>query len=125
MANHLPAGRSLHTFVYRERDPSYRDGIAAWLARERPDVAMGMFGTEVFDQLGWQVPKDIARVTFDRSPGFPEHAGLEMRYEALGALAADVLTSEVILNRRGLPQVPVEYTVPCQWVNGRSAPSRR
>ncbi len=121
----LKPGQSIDTVVYRESDPNAIDVIAKWMKKYRPDIAMGMFGMEVFDAVGWKVPQDIARVTFDRSPGFPEHAGLELKYEAMGALAADVLISEIVLNRRGIPDSPVEYTVPCQWVDGSSAPVRR
>jgi len=125
MMGRLQPGQSIDIFTYRgESDPKSMDAIAAWLDKTRPELVMGMFGNEVFDRLGWKVPKDIAKVTFDKSPGFPTHAGLELRYEALGALAADVLISEIVLNRRGIPANPVEYTVPCHWVNGPSAPSK-
>jgi len=125
MKTQLKPGQSIDSFLYRgESDPKSMDAIAQWLARTKPELVMGMFGPDVFDRLGWSVPKDISKVTFDRSPGYPGHAGLELRYEALGALAADVLISEIVLNRRGIPPNPVEYTVACEWVNGSSAPSK-
>ncbi len=122
MARNLRSGQSINAFVYDESDPAMLKKIAGWLKRTRPELVMGMFGSEVFDHLGWKVPGDIARIAFDRSPESPSQAGLDLRYEVGGGLAADVLISEITLNRRGIPENPVEYTVACKWRNGGSAP---
>jgi LacI family transcriptional regulator len=125
LSRHLEPGQSIDEFRYSELDPDSNDKIAAWLKRTRPELVMGMFFPEVYQRLGWKVPRDIARIAFDRSPESPTEAGLDLRYEVCGNLAADVLISEITLNRRGIPPTPVEFTVACQWVNGRSAPPLR
>lgn len=121
MARQLRPDQLIDAFVYDQTDPHHEDRIADWLRQTRPELVMGMFEDEILGRLGWRVPQDIARVTFDRSPGCQSHAGLEQRYEVLGGLAADVLISEITLNRRGLPENPVEYTTTCKWVNSSSA----
>lgn len=124
LSQNLDHDQSIHVFPFSEYDPTRDDKMAEWLGQVRPDLVMGQFDRSVFDRLGWRVPKDIARVAFDRSPESPTEAGLDLRYELCGSLAADVLISQITLNQRGIPETPVEYTVPVQWVNGRSAPSR-
>ncbi len=125
MMRSLQPDQSIDVLQYSEADPEGgTERIVRWLERTRPELVMGMFFGHIFDHLGWRVPRDIARVAFDRSPESPNEAGLDLRYELGGALAADVLISQITLNRRGIPEMPVEYTMQCQWVNGRSAPSR-
>lgn len=120
----LKRGQSLEIFKYSQLDRKGIETVAKWLDRTRPEFAVGPGIYEAIQLLGWRIPQDIAMATFDRSPGFPEHAGLDQRYKAAGALAADVLINEITQNRRGIPSDPVEHTIRGRWVDGPTAPPR-
>lgn len=120
----LKPGQSLEILTLATPEDKEIKTIARWLKRIRPDFAVGPGVYEAISLLGWKIPKDIALATFDRSPGFPEHAGLNQRHEALGRLAADILVNEITQNRRGIPPDPVEHTIQGSWVDAASAPAR-
>jgi LacI family transcriptional regulator len=120
----LGAGQSLESLVYEGSGPEVIPVIARWLEAYRPDIVVGTWVADAIASLGWRVPEDVALLTFDRSPEYPNHAGLDQRYEATGRLAADVLISEITHNRRGIPADPVEHTVRGVWVDGPSAPRK-
>lgn len=121
----LAEGQALESLVYEGSGPEAIPQIAQWLERYRPDVVVGTWVAEAIQSLGWRIPEDIALLTFDRSPEFPTHAGLDQRYEASGELGADVLIKEITHNRRGIPSDPVEHTIRGTWIDGPSAPPRR
>lgn len=118
----LAEGYSLESLTYDGSGPEVIPKIAEWLERYRPDIVVGTWVAEAIKSLGWRIPDDIALLTFDRSPAFPTHAGLDQRYEASGELAADVIITEITHNRRGIPVDPVEHTIQGAWIDGPSAP---
>lgn len=119
---HLQPHQSLDALIFEEWGERAIDRVAKWLKEYRPELAMGNYVYEAACSLGWKIPDDMALITFDRSPEYPTHAGLDQRYEITGRVAADVLISEVTHNRRGIPDDPVEHTVYGVWVDGPSAP---
>lgn len=122
---HLRPGQSLDVFAYPQHGEDAIEPVAQWLRDCRPQLAVGTYVAEAIKRLGWRIPQDIALATFDRSPEYPEHAGLDQRYEAAGRVAADVLISEITHNRRGIPDEPVEHTIRGRWVEGSTAPPCR
>lgn len=120
----LNPGLSLEAFVYTQTGSDAIEPVARWLENTRPEVAIGTWVYEAIQLLGWKIPRDIALVTFDRSPEFPDHAGLDQRYEIIGRVAADVLISEITHNRRGIPSDPVEHAIHGHWYDGSTAPPR-
>ncbi len=120
---HLQPGRSLEFLVYEESGRNAIPLIARWLERHRPQVAVGTWVIDAIQELGWRIPEDIAVVTFDKSPEYPDHAGLDQRYEVSGMVAADVLITEITHNRRGIPTEPVEHLIQGRWLDGPSAPA--
>jgi LacI family transcriptional regulator len=122
---HLRPGQSLDIFIYPHHGEDAIEPVAQWLGNCRPQLAVGTYVSEAIERLGWRIPEDIALATFDRSPEYPDHAGLDQRYEAGGRVAADVLISEITHNRRGIPDDPVEHTIRGCWVDGSTAPPCR
>jgi LacI family transcriptional regulator len=120
----LKRGTSVEILKVSETGDKEIASIARWLRQTKPEFAFGPGVYEAIQYLGWNMPGDIAFATFDRSPGFPEHAGLDQRHEALGRLAGDVLVSEITQNRRGIPSEPVEHTIQGCWVDSATAPPR-
>jgi LacI family transcriptional regulator len=119
----LRRGQSMEILNVADIGESGVAEIARWLRRVKPEFVVGPGVYEAIQSLGWKIPGDIAFATFDRSPGFPEHGGLDQRHDMLGRLAADILVSEITQNRRGIPDDPVEHTIQGSWVNGASAPA--
>jgi LacI family transcriptional regulator len=122
VAQNLPHRQSIDAFVYDDSDGQFLQIVADWLQRTRPEVAVGTSVGYAIDLLGWRVPQDIALITFDHSPLYASHAGLDQRYEETGRLAADVLIGNLRNNRRGIPATPVEHMIKGEWVDGPSAP---
>lgn len=114
--------RSIKTLVYKESRADVIKLVAHWIRDNDFDFVVGNYVFEALDVMGWQIPRDIAAATFDRSVGFPHHAGLDQCHEATGALAADVIIGEITRNRRGIPDQPVEHTIQGKWVDGPTAP---
>ncbi len=121
---HLKPHQSLETLIFDQWGEPAIDTVATWLKEHRPELAMGTYVYEAAQSLGWRIPEDMALITFDRSPEYPDHAGLDQQYEITGQVAADILISEVTHNRRGIPDVPVEHTIQGVWIDGPSAPPR-
>jgi len=126
-AHHVGPGQSVETFVSELPGESQTPvaEVADWLKRYKPDYVIGTSVLPAIESLGLRVPGDIAVATFDRSPEYPDHAGLDQRYESLGQLAADVLIGELTQNRRGIPGTPVEHLINGRWVDGKTAPGRK
>jgi LacI family transcriptional regulator len=119
-----PPGHKIDSLIY---DLPFEESIgvvAKWLDTHRPQLAIGTAVFEAIKQLGWRIPRDIGFATFDHSPEYANHAGLDQQYEASGRIAADVLIGQVTQNRRGIPKQPVEHLVKGRWVDGPSAPRR-
>ncbi len=125
LRNHLAPEQSLESLVYQFADERAIPVVAQWLQQVKPDLVVGNYAWEAILSLGWRVPQDIAFATFDRSTLFPDHAGLDQRYETIGRVAADVLITEVSHNRRGLPADPVHHAIRGAWKHGPSAPPLR
>lgn len=121
----LKPGQSLEMRIYDNFAEKDTEKIAAWLKECEPDMLVGSWAINALDLLGWKVPRDIGMVTFDHSPEYLEHAGLDQCYAISAEIAADVLINGVTHNRRGVPKVPVEHTICGKWVDGPSAPPRR
>jgi LacI family transcriptional regulator len=75
--------------------------------------------------MDWRIPADVAFVSVDRSPDYPETAGFNQRHDIHGALAIDVLVGQLNSNMRGLPEHPMLHLVDGQWEDGDSAPGVR
>jgi LacI family transcriptional regulator len=111
--------------VFRQSDERAIPVVTKWLESHKPDLVIGNFVWEAIQSLGWRVPEEIAFATFDRSAEFPDHAGLDQRYEIVGRVAADVLITEITHNRRGIPKDPVQHAIKGAWSPGPSAPGRK
>lgn len=119
-----PPGYKVDSLIYDQPYDQAIPAIAQWLEAHKPDLAVGTAVFEAIRRLGWRIPRDIGFATFDHSPDFADHAGLDQQYEMSGRIAADVLIGQVTQNRRGIPKQPVEHLVKGRWIDGPSAPRR-
>lgn len=52
-------------------------------------------------------------------------AGIDQRFELVGAAAVDLIAERLSGNQRGLPETPKALRIPGRWVEGDSLPLAR
>ncbi|EIP98161.1 transcriptional regulator [Opitutaceae bacterium TAV1] len=113
--------------IYRfpRSHPDEIPGIQKWLRRNRPDAVLA---EEVvwwaIERMGWRVPQDVAFISVDRAPEYPDIGGFNQRHELHGSVAIDLLVGQILQNERGLPAIPREVLVKGEWADGISVPPK-
>jgi LacI family transcriptional regulator len=136
---HLRAGDRLPAYLFPAPEPAEAwlnegngpveadaGGFSAWLERNRPDVIIskGSFVLRQLRRLGLRIPRDIAFVDvfLERTDGAT--AGVRQNHETVGAVAVEILASQLQHNKFGLPEIPTTTYVEGTWFDGRSCPPR-
>jgi LacI family transcriptional regulator len=114
----------------RREDPARKlsdgsiHGLRYWLENYRPDVLVGPFATiqPLLEQLGREIPQDVALVdpfceTYDGSV-----AGVIQNFERVGGLAIELVDAQLQRNTRPLSQFPTLTLVDGAWRDGASMP---
>jgi LacI family transcriptional regulator len=121
----LQPDQSLDALVLERSDDTAKPLVREWLERLRPEVLIGTdIARQTLADMDWRVPDDIAFISVDRSPSFPEYAGFNQRHELFGRVGIDLLVSQLNANQRDIPQDPILNLVQGTWVDGPSAPVR-
>jgi LacI family transcriptional regulator len=98
--------------------------LSRWLATHRPEVIMSYapFVCGALQELGWEIPRDVAFVeTFlDQPDG--RVAGVHENCQRVGELAIDILSTQLQQNVRGVPEIPTVTLVEGSWCDGDSLP---
>jgi DNA-binding LacI/PurR family transcriptional regulator len=97
-----------------------------WVNRCRPDLILTFDGRVVgwLHELGMHVPEEVGVVNLSVHPTQPpdsptyKWAGIDGRYEQIGAAAFDVVLAQMLTNQRGLPQNARNVLVEGEWVKG-------
>ncbi|MDF3057238.1 MAG: LacI family transcriptional regulator [Rariglobus sp.] len=98
--------------------------IQEWLRAYRPEVVLGeTVSWRAITRMGWRVPQDIAFASVDWSARYAEIAGFNQRHELQGALAVDMVSSQITHNEQGLPANPRVVLVAGSWKAGKSVPA--
>jgi len=109
-----PPGVSVEIYVFERSSPTELPGIRKWLARHKPQVAIGEGSVwEAIGQMGLRVPQEIAYASADRAPEFPLIGGLDQNHDLWGGIGVELVSTALVHNERGMPAVPR-----CQWVEG-------
>ncbi len=121
-----PWGRQwIKSCIFSGSDASDRHRVRAWIEKERPDVILGEYlAWHVIHEMGWRIPDDVAFATFDWSAEHPDIGGIHQSHDIIGAMAVDLLTSQLTQNERGLPAVPKLLQIEGKWRDGESVPGR-
>ncbi|MDF3057090.1 MAG: LacI family transcriptional regulator [Rariglobus sp.] len=121
-----PWGRQwIKSCIFSGTDASDRRRVRAWIEKERPDVILGEYlAWHVIHEMGWTIPSDVAFATFDWSDEHLEVGGIYQGHEIIGAMAVDLLTSQLTQNERGLPLIPKLLQIEGKWRDGESVPQR-
>ncbi len=126
-ARHEPWGRThLKSLVFPDTSEEERARIMEWIRRHRPDVIVGEeFVWRALQRMNWAVPRDVAYVSLDWAPTWPGIGGVDQRHEIIGAMAVDIVASELMQNERGLPAIPKLLLVEGIWRDDVTIPDRR
>jgi DNA-binding LacI/PurR family transcriptional regulator len=97
-----------------------RENFTRWFRRHKPDVVLG-HNTEAIDwmeSLGAKVPAGHGFVCLNVLAVPRPCAGLDLQPRVLGARAAELLVAQLQRNETGIPEWPVNTTLPARWIDG-------
>ena len=116
----LPKGRRIPLFVGSEEENSFAE-FRKWQAKWKPDVLLTLYGHEKqwLKKLGLQVRKDIGLACVIRPPG-SALAGINDRYDEIGAATVELVASKIAFNQYGIPPYPKLILIEGHWVEGKS-----
>lgn len=99
--------------------------FARWMEKFKPDVILskGSFVLPVFEKLGLSIPRDLAFVDLFLEDFSGKQAGVRQNHEAVGALAVELLATQIQCNKFGIPEIPTTTFVEGTWFDGASCPS--
>lgn len=120
---HLADQSRVPVFIFPHNDFSKdAEVFLEWVARHQPDAVIS-FDTLVPDWLrraGLRIPEDIGFVVHDWVPGMSQWAGIHHRRADVARAGVDLLVMQLMHHERGLPEVPLQISVPPLWVDGPS-----
>jgi LacI family transcriptional regulator len=99
--------------------------IEDWFQEHRPDVILGL-GPNVasrLEQEGLALPDDVAYIDLELDKPDGRIAGIQPNCDTVGALAVDLLSSQLQQNMLGLPLLPTVTAVGGTWCPGASLPN--
>ncbi len=113
-------------FFEFEFDGSEKRRLRDWFATHKPEVILGVgYFYRLLQECGISIPGDVSFAQMDLLPGQPDSAGLagiDQRFESVGAAAVDLVAGQINRNERGLPEEPHVLKVAGRWVEGASLP---
>lgn len=98
--------------------------FGAWYQKHRPDVIISKasFVLPALKELGLRIPEDVAFVDVFLDEFSGKVAGVRQNHEAVGALAIELLASQLQHNKYGIPPIPTTTFVEGTWFNGATCP---
>jgi LacI family transcriptional regulator len=115
----LPVRHRVPVFLASETDRSMTR-FRRWLSASRPDAVLSVYGHEEawLTRLGLKIPRNLGLACLIRNPG-TRMAGIDDRYDEVGAATVDVVASKLALNQCGIPPFPRITLIEGRWVSGR------
>ncbi|AHF92862.1 LacI family transcriptional regulator [Opitutaceae bacterium TAV5] len=100
--------------------------LQVWFRERSPEVLLHTTPGTRASLASWGLPPDLPLVSLLRwETGDPDMAGVRPGYERLGAVAVNLLVSQLHHDEYGLPEEPRIVLVDGQWVNGASLPPKQ
>jgi len=115
--------RYQQTIPARDRVPIVydEDDLPRWFARWRPDCVISF--AYMINLFVKRVGSETAIVDLDLCQNSVKgSAGIDQRYERIGAIAVDTICSDLAVNRLGVPEEPLTILVEGSWVDGATLP---
>jgi len=116
----LPKERRIPLFVGSVEENSL-PGFRKWHARWKPDVLLTLYGHEKqwLKDMDLRVPRDTGLACVIRPPG-SSLAGINDRYDHIGAATVELVASKIAFNQSGIPAHPKLILIEGFWVDGKS-----
>ena len=116
----LPEERRIPPFVSSDQEDSFSK-FHQWHARWRPDAVLTLYGHERkwLEAMDLKIPRDAGLACVIRPPG-SFFAGIDDRYDEIGAAAVELVASKIAFNQYGVPKHPRLILIEGRWVNGKS-----
>lgn len=98
--------------------------VASWFAEYEPEVVLGFrpHSLAMLSALSLVIPSDVAFVDLSCESEDPAVAGVRQSCEETGAMAVDLLASQLQQNQRGVPKLATITFVSGSWQDGASLP---
>lgn len=95
-------------------------GLARWLERTRPELVIGEppnmnWMGEALARLDAGVRRSIGYATFNWQEGNPRVAGMNQRFDRIGAAAVDVVVAQYNRNEHGVAGAPKTILTESEW----------
>ena len=104
------------------------DALDQWLEKYQPDAILGeRYFMNLLISHGIRFPQDVGFALLDLLPGSKDSeaiAGIDQRFESVGAAAVDLLEGKINRGQRGLPSEPHVMKITGKWIEGSSLPTR-
>ncbi|OUW19175.1 MAG: hypothetical protein CBD18_01265 [Opitutales bacterium TMED158] len=121
-----PRLESLPHFLF-EFGEDEKDAFKRWFEANRPEAILGeRYLYRLLLDCGLSIPDDVSFALLDLIPGQPDCvdlAGMNQRFESVGAATVDLIAERINRNERGLPEEPHVLKVGGQWIDGPSLPA--
>ena len=100
------------------------DRFKTWYESYRPDVILSKtsFVENCLNELGLQVPRDVAFVDVFLDDFEGATAGVRQNHQTVGELAVEILAGQLHHNKYGVPDIPTTTFVEGTWFDGKSCP---
>jgi LacI family transcriptional regulator len=121
----LPERRRIPLFIGHP-DATPLAKFRRWHDRWRPDAILCLNGVEHrwLQDLGLEPGPDIAFACLYHTDG-SRFAGIDENSDIIGAMACDLISSQIIHNERGIPTHQRTILVEGRWVDGPSVPAKK
>ncbi len=118
--NRLPKERRIPVFVGSEEEKSF-PAFQKWFSKWKPEALLTLYGHEGqwLKRLGLGWPDDVGLACVIRPPR-STLAGINDRYEHIGAATVELVASKIAMNQFGIPPYPKITLIEGHWVNGKS-----
>lgn len=122
-AYQLPARKRIPVWIVPRN--GRRSGFKAWFQHYKPDVILGCNQLVTFlEDCGIGVPDDVAFATLFWMPHLPQFGGIDIRDEAIGGRAVEIVLDQLRKNERGIPEDPETVLIEGKWREGPSVRRR-
>ena len=97
-----------------------KDALLAWYHQRRPDLIIGHVDQAVtwFAEAGIRIPDKLGFFNLNWNERTLPCAGLDLRPELHGVVAAETVAAQIHRNERGLPADPRTVMICGRWIDG-------
>ena len=120
---HPPNGKK--TVVHFSPQENFSEFVSL-VTKKGADAVIGFSVGHYFALLenGFKIPEDIGFATLHgaRTKGSEFYSGLVTEHELSGVAAANRMDAMIRHHERGIPRVPEQIAIPCEWHEGTTLP---